>query len=84
MKENFYRWRSVEVTCGGRYGGKSVGVRRKKNKEKTQNISQNYYFNYEGGEVGNPKLEGRWRKGGGKFPLTCCCSRYSLRANLFS
>ena len=55
IKAQVWWRRSVEVTCGGRYGGKNMYVL-------NDNIINKHYFNYEGRQLGEQNLEGRWGK----------------------
>ena len=74
MEEKLNRWRLLEVTCGGRYGGKCGGVWR----EKFQVLVSNYFRKvlfwlwYHSGRIVKigEKVEERWRNvygGGGKW-----------------
>ena len=58
----------MEVTCGGRYGGKNRESWREKVWFSFQNILENYYFNYQGREVGFVKSgEVMWKEDFGGY-----------------
>ena len=54
MEEGLWWRRSVEVTCGGRYGGKNLYGR-------NETIINKQYFNHEARQLGERNLERRGR-----------------------
>ena len=70
MEETFCGWGILEVTCGGRYGGKCVNFRRENMKKcyvLVWTVLEKYYFDCQGREVGESKLVRRWRRDGGNL-----------------